>query len=54
MYRADKFKIFIALAIVCGVFISYFIFGKPVAKWVAAAGGIVWLVTLMFVRKDNV
>tara|TARA_Y100000589_G_scaffold88094_1_gene82326 strand:+ start:2908 stop:3072 length:165 start_codon:yes stop_codon:yes gene_type:complete len=54
MHRADKFKTFIAIAIVSAVFISFFIFGKPVAKWVAAGGGIIWLVALMFIRKDNV
>jgi uncharacterized membrane protein len=53
MYRADKFKIFIALAIIGSIFISFFIFGKPIAKWVAAIGGIVWLVTLMFVKNKN-
>ncbi len=54
MYRADKFKVFIALAIIAAILISFLLFGKPVAKWVAAAGGILWLVTLMFVQKDNV
>ncbi len=54
MYRADKFKVFIALAIIAAILISYLLFGKPIAKWVAAGGGIAWLVTLMFVQKDNV
>jgi len=51
MYRKDQIKGIIALILFGTIGLSYFLFDKDVAKWVALVCTIAWLASMYFLNK---
>jgi hypothetical protein len=53
MKKKDQTKGIVALITFGSIFISYFIWGKEIAKYVAIAGFAVWLGAMYFLNKQE-
>ncbi|MFT4756297.1 MAG: hypothetical protein ACI91R_000942 [Vicingaceae bacterium] len=51
MNKKDKTKVIIALITFGSIFVSYFIWGKEIAKYIAVAGFAVWFGSMYFLNK---
>lgn len=53
MLEKDKIKGIIALLVFGGIGLSFWLYGKEVAKYVAVAGFAIWLTTMYFLNKQG-
>tara|TARA_R110002072_G_scaffold220291_6_gene377784 strand:- start:1859 stop:2020 length:162 start_codon:yes stop_codon:yes gene_type:complete len=53
MYRKDQIKGIVALVLFGLIALSYWLFGKEIAKWVATGGFVVWLATMYFLNRGR-
>lgn len=51
MFRKDQIKGIIALILFACIGLSYFLFNEEIAKWVAVAGVIAWLVSMYYLNR---
>lgn len=53
MHQKDKTKGIAALIIFGGIFATYFIWGKEIAKYAAIGGFAIWLGVMFFLNKKG-
>jgi len=51
MKKKDKTKLIIAIAVFGSIGLSYFLWGKEISKYFAAAGFVIWLCSMYFLNK---
>lgn len=53
MFQKDRIKAIVALVVFSSIVITYYFFGKEIAKYVALAGFVVWFGTMYFLNKKS-
>ena len=53
MYRKDQIKGIVALILFACIGLSYLLFDKDFAKWVAIVAIVIWLSTIYFLNRSR-
>tara|TARA_B110000046_G_scaffold108222_1_gene115574 strand:+ start:27123 stop:27284 length:162 start_codon:yes stop_codon:yes gene_type:complete len=53
MNKKDQTKVIVALITFGSIFVSYFIWGKGIAKYAALVGFSIWMAAMYFLNKKD-